>query len=74
MTKLIVAFRNFVNDSYNPQDWKTGNPNLPNTKQDVTHLTALFGSILKLKNESRWTQRCEPGKGTDFCNIETLPL
>jgi len=42
--------------------------------QNRTHLTALFGSILKHKNGGRWTQRFEQDKGTDFCKVETVPL
>jgi len=34
MMKLIDAFRNVVYEPNNPQDWKNGSPNLPNTKQE----------------------------------------
>jgi len=73
MIKLLVAFRNFANESNNPQeDWKPQTFRIQN--RNVTHLTALFGSILKLKNEGRWTQRCELDKGTELRYVETLPL
>jgi hypothetical protein len=74
MTKLIVAFRNFVKESIILRTERLESHTFRIQNRNVTHLTALFGSILKLKNEGRWTQRFEQDKGTHFRNVGTLPL